>query len=108
VADEETAWTLSVVAAELMTNAFKYAFCNGAPRVIGVTLREEAGSVLLTVADNGMGAAPPWTQPIVARPGCGRRIVDELADRLGGAITHYSGQAGTAVTLKLPAERVAQ
>ena len=106
--DEEAAWTLSVVAAELMTNALKYAFGNKAPRVICVTLREEAGSVLLTVADNGRGVAPPWNQPILACDGFGRSIVSELADRLGGAITHHTGLAGTAVTLRLPAERVAQ
>jgi two-component sensor histidine kinase len=106
--DDETSWTLSVVAAELMTNAFKHAFCKGGRRVIGVNLREEDETVLLTVADNGVGAAPTWTQAILGNPGVGWSIVQELADRLGGTITRHSGLAGTTVTLRVPTERRAQ
>ena len=105
IVDDETAWILSVVAAELMTNAFKHAFCDRALRAIGVNLREEDGSVLLTVADNGVGVAAPRTQPILASSGIGWGIVQELADRVGGAITRHSGPAGTTVTLRVPAER---
>jgi two-component sensor histidine kinase len=108
IVDDETAWTLSVVAAELMTNAFKHAFCDGGRRVIGVNLREEDGNVLLTVADSGTGLTPPRTQPPFASPGFGWMIISDLASRLGGAITRHSGLAGTAVTLRVPTERVAQ
>jgi two-component sensor histidine kinase len=59
IADDEMAWTLRVVAAELMTNTFKSTFCDGARRVIGVAPREEAGSVLLTVADNAWASRGP-------------------------------------------------
>jgi two-component sensor histidine kinase len=108
VVDDETAWTLSVVASELVTNALKHAFRADGQRVVGVDLREEAGSVILTVADNGVGVATSRARSIAASSGFGWSVVEDLADRVGGTIHRRSGQPGTTVTLRVPLRRRAQ
>lgn len=102
--DEETAWTVCVVASELMTNAFKHAFPGGGPGMVSVGLRQEGDEVLLTVADNGVGSFAPnrSAEAIWQAPGFGSGIVDQLAERLGGSVTRVGGPAGTTVTLSVP------
>jgi two-component sensor histidine kinase len=107
-ADEETAWTVCVAASELMTNAFRHAFHQTRGGVVGVSLREEREWILLTIADNGLGFAPRDLRPKVPGPGLGSAIVAELAERLGGCVSLCSGPAGSAVTVKVPADRVRQ
>jgi two-component sensor histidine kinase len=97
--DEETAWAVCVVASELMTNAFKHAFRDGAPGMVRVVLRQSGGRVLLTVSDNGAGDAGPGrgARTVWQPPGLGTGIVDQLAERLGGFVTRASGPAGVTV-----------
>jgi two-component sensor histidine kinase len=101
--DDETAWTVCVVASELMTNAFKHAFSKGLPGVVSVVLRQERGEVLLTVSDNGIGQDSRSPEAIWQAPGFGSGIVAQLAERLGGSVTRVSGPAGTTVTFGVPA-----
>jgi two-component sensor histidine kinase len=104
-ADEETAWTVCVVAAELMTNALKHAFAEGMPGVVGVVLKQDGERVLLSVTDNGAGAGVPGrpAEAIWAAHGFGSGIITQLAGRLGGVVTRVSGPAGTIATFSLPA-----
>jgi len=104
-AEEETAWTVCVVAFELMTNAFKHAFPRGPPGVVGVVLRQEAEAVLLTVADNGVGGGVGGRSADTIRqaPGFGSGIVTRLAERLGGYVTRVSGPVGSTTTFIVPA-----
>lgn len=104
--DDETAWTVCVVASELMTNAFKHAFAEGPPGVVGVVLQQDGDGVLLTVTDNGVGVRS--TETLWAAPGFGSGIVAELAARLGGFVTRASGPAGTTATFRVPAARRVQ
>ena len=103
-ADEETAWTVCVVACELMTNAFKHAFPGGIPGMVSVGLRQEGDEVLLRVSDNGVGSLAPdrSVEAVWRRPGLGFGIVEQLAERLGGSVTRVSGPAGTTVTFSVP------
>ena len=103
--DDETAWTVCVVASELMTNAFKHAFPTGSPGVVSVLLRQERGEVLLTVSDNGVGEAADRrsAEAIWQAPGFGSGIVAQLAERLGGFVTRVSGPMGTTATFGVPA-----
>jgi two-component sensor histidine kinase len=107
-ADEETAWTVCVVACELMTNALRHAFRQKSDGVVGVSLREEQAWLLLTIADNGIGFAPRDIRPIVSNPGLGSAIVAELTERLGGGVSQCSGPAGTTVTVTIPIHRGAR
>jgi two-component system, sensor histidine kinase PdtaS len=109
-ADEETAWTVCVVAFELMTNALKHAFPGGMPGVVGVVLRQDGGGVLLTVTDNGVGAGLGCRSAETVRqaPGFGLGIVTQLAERLGGFVTRVGGPAGTTATFRVPAVRSVQ
>ena len=99
--DEETAWTVCVVACELMTNAFKHAFPGGIPGMVSVGLRQEGDEVLLRVSDNGVGSLAPDRSIETAwqRPGFG---FEQLAERLGGSVTRVSGPVGTSVTFSVP------
>jgi two-component sensor histidine kinase len=104
-ADEETAWTVCVVASELMTNAFKHAFPGSLPGVVGVSLRQDREGVLLTVTDNGVGAAGRPVEPVWCSPGFGSGIITQLAERLGGLVTRVAGPGGATATLRVPAAR---
>lgn len=106
--DEETAWTICVVASEFMTNAFKHAFPGGLPGVVGVTLRQDGEGVVLSVTDNGVGVDYRSAETIWRAPGFGSGIVAQLADRLGGFITRVGGPGGTRVTFRVPASRQMQ
>ena len=103
--DEETAWTVCVVASELMTNAFKHAFPLGIPGMISVALRQEGDALLLTVTDNGVGSFAHHrpAESFGQSPGFGTGIVNQLAERLGGSVTRFGGPVGTSVTLCVPA-----
>ena len=109
-ADEETAWTVCVVACELMTNAFKHAFAGGLAGAVGVLLKQDGEGIILTVKDNGVGAGVGCrsAETIWEAPGFGSGIVTQLAERLGGFVTCVSGPTGTTgttVTFRVPAER---
>ena len=108
--DEETAWTVCVVACELMTNAFKYAFAGGSPGVVGVALKQDGEGVLLTVTDNGVGIGVGYrsAEAIWQAPGFGSGIVAQLAERLDGFVTRVSSRAGTTVTFRVPAAQSVQ
>lgn len=108
IVDEDSAWTICVVASELMTNAFKHAFSGVAGGVVEVRLQQDAESVLLAVADNGVGLSCRSAEVIQQSPGFGSSIVTQLAERLGGVITRVGGPAGTSVTLRVPTARGVQ
>jgi two-component sensor histidine kinase len=105
--DSDTAWTVCVVASELMTNALKHAFADDAPGLIAVELRECAAGLSLTVADNGSGPTRPG-HPCAPVLGLGSKILAELARRVGGTLTHEQRLTGTSVTLTVPIERTIQ
>jgi two-component sensor histidine kinase len=102
--DEESSWTVCVVAFELMTNAFKHAFAGGLTGVVSVVLKQERGAVVLRVTDDGVGSAAQAqsAETVWRAPGFGCRIVTQLAERLGGSVTRVSGPYGTTVTFVVP------
>jgi len=109
-ADEETSWTICVVAFELMTNAFKHAFPGGLGGVVAIDLRREGEELLLTVTDNGVGPRPGGRsgEPVWRSPGFGSGIVNQLAERLGGFVISVGGPEGTEVSFRAPVGRFVQ
>jgi two-component sensor histidine kinase len=109
-ADEETSWTICVVAFELMTNAFKHAFPGGVAGVVAIDLRREGEELLLTVTDNGVGPRVGGRsgEAVWRSPGFGSGIVNQLAERLGGFVISVGGPEGTTVSFRVPAARSMQ
>jgi two-component sensor histidine kinase len=103
--DDETAWTVCVVASEWMTNALKHAFGGDRRGELRVSLRADPDSIVLTVDDIAAWPLTRPTAPIPGRAGVGTEIVADLAGRLGGTATRRSGPVGATAVLTLPARR---
>lgn len=86
---------LGVVITELVTNAFKYAYPDGAGE-IRVRLRRLTDEVELVVEDDGIGRAEG--APAVGT-GVGTRIVNAMCLSLGSPITYRPRNPGTAACL---------
>jgi signal transduction histidine kinase len=81
------------VAAEAVRNVVRHA----AASTVEISVRPEAGALLLTVTDDGAGLPPDH------RPGVGLRSMHDRAAELGGTLTVATGdQGGTTLRLCLP------
>ena len=87
-------WRLGLIVFELVTNAVRHGF-DSAGGVIHVELLPSDSLVECRVADNGCGTAG-------ARPGRGLKIVEALAEAVGGRVEHFSGADGTTAVLIFP------
>lgn len=87
---------LGVVATELVTNAWKYAY-EGRPGEIRVKLtRVDGGKGRLTVEDDGLGMTPDAP---AKGSGLGSRIVSSMAKTMDADVQYSARNPGTAVTL---------
>lgn len=88
---------LSVVAAELITNAVKHAFPERPGGTIRIRLYREGAGVVLEVADDGIG--------FPAKPArhSGNAIIEALVEQVGGVLTRQSGP-GLSTVLRFSAE----
>jgi PAS domain S-box-containing protein len=93
----DRAISIGLIVNELVTNAVKYGFPDEANGTVTVTLKRLPGELRLTVADDGQGLDPRG-----ADSGLGGRLVDRLAQQLGGQVERASGSQGTTVHLILP------
>jgi two-component sensor histidine kinase len=80
--DVDTAMPVGLIATELLTNAYKYAFPKGRPGEIRIELALRSGTVELMVADNGIGLPEA-----VSSASTGLQLVRALADQIGGRFT---------------------
>ena len=87
----EKALSIGLLANELITNSYKYAFPNERTGTIILTLAEEDANLLLVVRDNGVGCDE------TRKEGLGTRLVSILAARLGGTATWQTAEAGCSV-----------
>lgn len=98
----ERAIPLALLVTELATNSFKHAFPNGRVGTIVVKLLADDDTIVLTVADDGVGTSPPQADDGgEERSGLGLVLTQALAKQLGGTLT-TSGPPGTATTLCFP------
>lgn len=70
---------------ELVTNAIKYGYPDGAGEIRVAAARGEDGGFLVSVADDGIGL-PEGFDPATARKSLGMRIVNNLARQLDGRL----------------------
>ncbi len=93
----DQAMPCGLIANELLTNAFKYAFPQtGGRDCITLRLSEERGEAQLDVLDNGQGL------PREFRQGLGLHLVDRLARQLDGACELVERPDGTHWVLRFP------
>jgi two-component sensor histidine kinase len=96
VLDIDTAIAIGLLTNELLTNSLKYAFVGKDSGTIRISLtRMDDDSLLLQVADNGIGKQP---LEAVKETGFGTQLVDLLTRQLDGILT-YENQDGTLVKL---------
>ena len=94
----DRAVSLGVIVTELVSNACKYAYADGATGEVRVSLvRAEGDQFVLTVEDDGCGlpedAAPKGT-------GVGTRLIRTMAQSLQSAVEYDTGHAGVRAVLR--------
>ncbi len=92
-----TAVPLGLIVHELLTNALNHAFPLGGAGHVEITLRREAETLSLVVADDGIGM-PRLDQ---SARSAGLTIVSSLVRQLGATLV-TEVEPGTAVTISLP------
>ncbi len=92
--------SVGIIAAEWVTNAFKYAYPNGKGEIRVTLTHTEGGMAELRVEDDGVGRT---ADPVVKGTGLGTKLVSALASSLGGRVEYATGQPGTSARLSLPA-----
>ena len=88
-------WQISLIVAELISNAARHAFGPFRGGSILVDVRANTACIQCAVMDDG--EAPP-----IISPGRGCSIIDGLASELGGAITRTHTDRGSRVVLRVP------
>ncbi len=95
--DPDHATALALAAAEIVTNAVKHAFPEGAKGQIFVTLRRSDGGGWLEIRDDGVGL------PAQPSRNSGLQIVDGLVAQVGGTIERRN-DGGASVVIRFPTE----
>jgi two-component sensor histidine kinase len=94
--DPDRAVAIGIVANELIMNAVKYAYPNGAG-AIHVGLHRSGENIELSIADRGVGIQP---RPQPGSTGMGQRIVTAMAQKLEAAVERDPSHEGTRVVLR--------
>lgn len=95
----EKALPVGLIANELLTNAFKYAFPHDRIGHVHVELAQLQDDLALAVTDDGAGCAEG------RKPGLGSRLVMLLVAQLGGECKWQQGEPGCKVTATFPMPR---
>jgi len=96
--DPDRAVAIGIIVNELVMNAVKYAYPDGAGP-IHVELRAEGNEIALAIADNGVGL----NVKIDSRStGMGQRIVAAMATKLEASVERDPAHAGTRIVVKFP------
>jgi two-component sensor histidine kinase len=90
----ERCWLLGLIVAELIANSARHGFRGGRGRIL-VEVRLMGDQVRCQVADDGWASNDPG-------PSRGRRVVERLAQGLGGVVAWRFGTRGVSVILSFP------
>jgi two-component sensor histidine kinase len=91
----EKAVPIGIIVNELVTNSFKYAFPEGRPGTVSVSLRRQEEDVVITVEDNGIGCDE------TAVDGLGSRLMQMMTQQLHGALTREPTEVGCKASLRV-------
>jgi len=101
--DIDTAVPLGLIVNELLTNAIKYAFPDSKEGIVRVSLKKEQGTLVMDVADNGVGKR---TDQSAKGTGFGSQLVRLLTTQLNGQMKEEVTQ-GTHLSFKFKLETAA-
>lgn len=91
---------LGIIINELVTNAFKYAFPNGADGCVKIRLeRGNSAMLVCVVGDTGIGLASTEGK---AESGFGFTMVEALVEQLGGILRQSSSSGATEFRIEFP------
>jgi two-component sensor histidine kinase len=96
--DPDRAVAIGIIVNELVMNAVKYAYPDGAGP-IHVDLTRQNADLVLSIADNGVGLNAK-TDP--RSTGMGQRIVTAMASKLAASVERDPGHPGTRIVLRCP------
>ncbi|TVR89863.1 MAG: sensor histidine kinase [Spirochaetaceae bacterium] len=91
---------IGLITNELLSNAAKHAFVGAAGGTISVTTRSTAGTLVLTVEDDGCGLPADWKAR--AQGSLGLLIIEALCDQLGTQLEQVPQERGTCFTITIP------
>jgi two-component sensor histidine kinase len=94
--DPDRAVAIGIIVNELVMNAVKYAYPDGAGP-IHVTLNAQDDNLVLSIADDGVGLNVK-TDP--RSTGMGQRIVSAMASKLDASVERDPGHVGTRIVLR--------
>jgi len=94
--DPDRAVAIGIIVNELVMNAVKYAYPDGAGP-IHVELTAQGDDLLLSIADNGVGLN---VKSDPRSTGMGQRIVSAMASKLDASVERDPGHAGTRIVLR--------
>jgi two-component sensor histidine kinase len=93
----DTAVSLGVVVAELVTNACKYAYADDRPGEVRIGLQPTERGARLVVEDDGEGFSP--SNPVKGT-GLGRSVINAMARNLNSKIQYDPAHAGARAVLE--------
>jgi len=96
---------LGLIANELVTNAFKYAYPAGIGEVQVSVTRSQPGHLRLEVCDRGTGL-PPDFDPAKSKS-LGMKLIERLVSQLGGRAEWQDAKPGTRFVLEFPHQELA-
>ncbi|HSN73265.1 MAG TPA: sensor histidine kinase, partial [Steroidobacteraceae bacterium] len=96
----EKAVPLGLLVTEGISNAFRHAFVGRETGLIQLSAREDAGTLTLTIEDDGVGA--PADTAGGSAGGLGRSLMASFARQLGGDLDVQATPEGTHVTVAFP------
>ena len=95
--DPDRAVAIGIIVNELVMNAVKYAYPDGAGP-IHVELRAQDEDIVLSIADEGVGLDAKRNDP--RSTGMGQRIVSAMAAKLEASVDRDPLHAGTRIVLR--------
>jgi two-component sensor histidine kinase len=96
--DPDRAVAIGIIVNELIMNAVKYAYPDGAGP-IHVELKAEGDDLLLTISDDGVGLN---VKVDPRSTGMGQRIVSAMAAKLEASVERDPAHSGTRVVVRFP------
>jgi two-component sensor histidine kinase len=101
--DPDRAVAIGIIVNELVMNAVKYAYPDGAGP-IHVEVGADEDGILLSIADDGVGLNAK-SDP--RSTGMGQRIVSAMASKLEASVERDAGHPGTRIVLRFPCNKTA-
>ncbi|MBM9578430.1 response regulator [Leptospira sp. 201903070] len=98
----DTAIPLGLIACELVTNAIKHAFVEGANGEVNIKAEENEGKVTVTICDNGKGI--PEGISFFDHETLGLQLVKILTKQISGELKVEDAKPGTKFQIQFPAQ----